>query len=152
MRRSKHVATAGQPRGQIVDGISILERPAEVEDRAILGYQEGDLITGSGNAHIIATLVERTSRFTMLGKLNGNDTGSVVVALSKQVGKLLAELRKSLTWDRRGELASHRKFTVATKVPVYFFCDVQSPWQPGTNENTNPVLCQYFPKGTGLSG
>lgn len=150
MRRSKKSTTEGQPRGQIVDGISIRERPAEIEDRAIPGHWEGDLITGSGNTHI-ATLVERHSRFTMLVKVEGKDTASVVAALSKQVRKLPTELRKSLTWDRGTELASHKQFTVATNVPVYF-CDPRSPWQRGTNENTNRLLRQYFPKGTSLSG
>jgi IS30 family transposase len=150
MRRSKKATTDGQPRGQIVDGISIRERPAEVEDRAIPGHWEGDLITGSKNTHI-ATLVERQSRFTMLVKVKGKDTASVVAALSKQVRKLPAELRKSLTWDRGTELANHKKFTIATNVPVYF-CDPQSPWQRGTNENTNRLLRQYFPKDTELSG
>jgi IS30 family transposase len=121
-----------------------------VEDRAIPGHWEGDLITGSKNTHI-ATLVERQSRFTMLVKVKGKDTASVVAALSKQVRKLPAELRKSLTWDRGTELANHKKFTIATNVPVYF-CDPQSPWQRGTNENTNRLLRQYFPKGTELSG
>ena len=150
MRRSKSAGTDGQPRGQIVDGASIHERPAEVEDRAIPGHWEGDLITGSKNTHI-ATLVERHSRFTMLVKVQGKDTVSVVTALSKQVRKLPSELRRSLTWDRGMELAHHKKFTIATDVQVYF-CDPQSPWQRGTNENTNRLLRQYFPKGTDLSG
>jgi IS30 family transposase len=150
MRRSKNAATSGQPRGQIVDGVSIRERPADIEDRAIPGHWEGDLITGSKNTHI-ATLVERRSRFTMLVKVRGKDTVSVVAALSKQVRKLPSELRRSLTWDRGMEMAQHKKFTVATDVQVYF-CDPQSPWQRGTNENTNRLLRQYFPKGTDLSG
>jgi IS30 family transposase len=150
MRRSKHASTEGQPRGRIVDGISIHDRPADVEDRAIPGHWEGDLITGSNNTHI-ATLVERHSRFTMLVKVAGKDTNSVVTALSQQVRKLPAELRKSLTWDRGMELAQHKKFTIVTNVKVYF-CDPQSPWQRGTNENTNRLLRQYFPKGTDLSG
>ncbi len=150
MRRSKHASTDGQPRGQIVDGVSIRERPADVEDRAIPGHWEGDLITGSRNTHI-ATLVERHSRFTMLVKVPGKDTASVVGALSKQVRKLPSQLRRSLTWDRGMEMAHHKKFTVATDVQVYF-CDPQSPWQRGTNENTNRLLRQYFPKGTDLSG
>ena len=150
MRRSKHATTDGQPRGRIIDGISIHERPADVEDRAIPGHWEGDLITGSNNTHI-ATLVERHSRFTMLVKVAGKDTNSVVTALSQQVRKLPAELRKSLTWDRGMELARHKQFTIATHVKVYF-CDPQSPWQRGTNENTNRLLRQYFPKGTDLSG
>lgn len=149
MRRSKNASTEGQPRGQIIDGISIRERPASVEDRAIPGHWEGDLITGSKNCHI-ATLVERHSRFTMLVKISGKDTVSVVTALSMQVRKLPAELRRSLTWDRGMELAHHKKFTVATNVQVYF-CDPQSPWQRGTNENTNRLLRQYLPKGTDLS-
>ena len=142
--------TDGQPRGQIVDGVSIRERPADIEDRAIPGHWEGDLITGSKNTHI-ATLVERHSRFTMLVKVRGKDTVSVVDALSKQVRKLPSALRRSLTWDRGMEMAHHKKFTVATDVQVYF-CDPQSPWQRGTNENTNRLLRQYFPKGTDLSG
>ena len=150
MRRSKHATTDGQPHGRIIDGISIHERPADVEDRAIPGHWEGDLITGSNNTHI-ATLVERHSRFTMLVKVAGKDTNSVVTALSQQVRKLPAELRKSLTWDRGMELARHKQFTIATHVKVYF-CDPQSPWQRGTNENTNRLLRQYFPKGTDLSG
>ena len=150
MRRSKHATTDGQPHGRIIDGISIHERPADVEDRAIPGHWEGDLITGSNNTHI-ATLVERHSRFTMLVKVAGKDTNSVVTALSQQVRKLPAELRQSLTWDRGMELARHKQFTIATHVKVYF-CDPQSPWQRGTNENTNRLLRQYFPKGTDLSG
>lgn len=150
MRRSKNARTEGQSRGQIIDGISIRERPADVEDRAIPGHWEGDLITGSNNTHI-ATLVERYSRFTLLVKVQGKDTVSVVSALSKQVRKLPVELRRSLTWDRGMELAHHKKFTVATNVQVYF-CDPRSPWQRGTNENTNRLLRQYFPKGTDLSG
>lgn len=149
MRRAKNASTADQPRGQIVDAISIRERPAQIEDRAIPGHWEGDLIAGSKNTHI-ATLVERGSRFTILVKVTGKDTASVVRALSKQVRKLPAELRRSLTWDRGMELAGHKRFTVATNVQVYF-CDPQSPWQRGTNENTNGLLRQYFPKGTDLS-
>jgi IS30 family transposase len=150
MRRSKSASTDGQPRGRIVDGVSIRERPADVEDRAIPGHWEGDLITGSKNTHI-ATLVERYSRFTILVKVRGKDTISVVTALTKQVRKLPSELRRSLTWDRGMEMARHTEFTVATDVQVYF-CDPQSPWQRGTNENTNRLLRQYFPKGTDLSG
>jgi IS30 family transposase len=150
MRRAKNASTKGQPRGQIIDGISIHDRPAQIEDRALPGHWEGDLMTGSNNTHI-ATLVERHSRFTMLVKVLGKDTTSVVTALSKQICKLPAQLRQSLTWDRGMELAHHKKFTVATDVQVYF-CDPQSPWQRGTNENTNRLLRQYFPKGTDLSG
>ena len=148
MRRGKHATTAG-PRGQIIDGISIHDRPAQIEDRAIPGHWEGDLITGSNNSHI-ATLVERHSRFTLLVKVLGKDTTSVVSALSREIRKLPAQLRQSLTWDRGMELAHHKKLTLATTVQVYF-CDPRSPWQRGTNENTNRLLRQYFPKGTDLS-
>jgi transposase, IS30 family len=150
MRRSKHASTEGQPRGQIVDGVSIRDRPADIEDRAIPGHWEGDLIAGSKNTHI-ATLVERHSRFTMLVKVQGKDAASVTAALTRQVCKLPSTLRRSLTWDRGMEMAHHQQFTVATDVKVYF-CDPQSPWQRGTNENTNRLLRQYFPKGTDLSG
>jgi IS30 family transposase len=150
IRRSRHSRADGQSRGQIVDAISIRERPAEVEDRAIPGHWEGDLLSGSRNSHI-ATLVERHSRFTMLVKVPSKDTATVVAALSKHVRKLPASLRRSLTWDRGHEMAKHKSFTVATKVQV-FFCDPQSPWQRGTNENTNGLLRQYFPKKTDLSG
>jgi IS30 family transposase len=149
MRRSKHSRTKGQVRGQIIDGISIRERPAEIEDRAIPGHWEGDLIAGSNNTHI-ATLVERLSRYTVLVKVEGKDTGNVVSALIREVQGLPSELRQSLTWDRGMELAQHKKFTIATDVQVYF-CDPQSPWQRGTNENTNRLLRQYFPKKTDLS-
>ena len=149
MRRAKVATTKGQPRGQIIDAVSIRERPADVEDRAIPGHWEGDLISGARNSHI-ATLVERHSRFTLLVKVAGKNTSSVVNALSKQVRKLPAHLRQSLTWDRGMELAKHNDFTIATDVKVYF-CDPQSPWQRGTNENTNRLLRQYFPNGTDLS-
>jgi IS30 family transposase len=149
MRRAKNASTAGQPRGQIIDGLSIRARPAEVEDRAIPGHWEGDLMAGSKNTHM-ATLVERQSRFTMLVKVSGKDTASVVRALSRHVRTLPRALRRSLTWDRGMELAHHQRFTVATDVQVYF-CDPKSPWQRGTNENTNRLLRQYFPNGADLS-
>lgn len=149
MRQSKKNNTKGNTRGRIIDGVSIHERPAEIEDRAIPGHWEGDLISGSHNSHI-ATLVERQSRFTLLVKVKGKDTKSVVSALSKQITKLPAILRKTLTWDRGMELASHKQFTVVTDINVYF-CDPQSPWQRGTNENTNRLIRQYYPKGTDLS-
>ncbi len=149
MRRARTASTAGQERGRIVDAVSIRERPAEVEDRAIPGHWEGDLLSGSHNSHI-ATLVERTTRFTKLIRVEGKDTASVVAGLSKQVRTLPADLRRTLTWDRGPELAQHARFTVATNVKVYF-CDPRSPWQRGTNENTNGLLRQYFPDGTDLS-
>jgi IS30 family transposase len=149
MRRSLHATVSGQSRGQIVDALSIRERPAEVEDRAVPGHWEGDLLSGAKNSYI-ATLVERHSRFVMLVKVPGKETEVVVAALSRHVRKLPATLRRSLTWDRGLEMARHKAFTVATDVKVYF-CDPQSPWQRGTNENTNLLLRQYFPRGTDLS-
>jgi IS30 family transposase len=149
MRRSRHASPSGQSRGKIVDAISIRERPAEVEDRAIPGHWEGDLLSGAKNSYI-ATLVERHSRFAMLIKVPSKETDVVVAALSRHVRRLPATLRRSLTWDRGLEMAKHKDFTVATDVKVYF-CDPQSPWQRGTNENTNLLLRQYFPRGTDLS-
>jgi len=150
MRRSQHSRIFKDSRGQIADAISIRERPAEVEDRAVPGHWEGDLLSGSRNSHIV-TLVERHSRFAMLIKVPSKDTAVVVTALSRHIRKLPATLRRSLTWDRGLEMAKHKDFTVATDVQVYF-CDPQSPWQRGTNENTNLLLRQYFPRGTDLSG
>src|ERR1700726_4241704 len=150
IRRSRHSRASGHRSGQIVDAISIRERPAEIEDRAIPGHWEGDLLGGSKNSHI-ATLVERHSRFTALVKVPSKDTTAVVAALSRQVRRLPTSLRRSLTWDRGLEMAKHKTFTVATNVKVYF-CDPHSPWQRGTNENTNRLLRQYLPKRTDLSG
>lgn len=150
MRRGKSSSTEEQTRGQIVDAVSIRLRPPEVEDRAVPGHWEGDLISGSKNSHI-ATLVERRSRFVLLVQTKGKDTTSVVDALIRQVKQLPVGLMASLTWDRGSELAQHKRFTVATNVAMYF-CDPRSPWQRGTNENTNRLLRQYFPKGTDLSG
>src|SRR4030088_3255445 len=148
MRRPKsHNAKSGQ--GHILDMVSIRERPAEVEDRAVPGHWEGDLLTGANDTHI-ATLIERHSRFTMLVKLPRKDTTTVVAALAKHVRKLPEELRRSLTWDQGKEMSGHKRFTVATNVQVYF-CDPRSPWQRGSNENTNGLLRQYFPRGTDLS-
>jgi len=149
MRRSRHASANGQSRGQIVDAISIRERSAEAEDRAIPGHWEGDLLSGGKNSYI-ATLVERHSRFLMLIKVPSKETEAVVTALSQHVRKLPATLRRSLTWDRGLEMAKHKEFTIATDVQVYF-CDPQSPWQRGSNENTNLLLRQYFPRGTDLS-
>ena len=147
--RSKHIGQKGEGQGQIKDIISISERPASVEDRAVPGHWEGDLITGSKNSYI-ATLVERHTRYVMLAKVTGKDTQTVVSALIKQARKLPTELYKSLTWDRGKELSDHRRFSLETDIDVYF-CDPRSPWQRGSNENTNGLLRQYFPKGTDLS-
>ena len=149
MRRSQHSRIFKDSRGQIVDALSIRERPAEAQDRAIPGHWEGDLLAGAKNSYL-ATLVERHSRFVMLIKVRSKDTEVVVAALSRHVRKLPATLRRSLTWDRGLEMAKHKAFTVATDVKVYF-CDPQSPWQRGTNENTNLLLRQYFLRGTDLS-
>ena len=147
--RMPRAASTRLPPSQIQDAVRISERPPEVEDRAIPGHWEGDLLAGSKNSHI-ATLVERHSRYLMLVKVPGKDTHTVVSALTRHVRKLPRELRRSLTWDRGVELADHKRFTLATNVAVYF-CDPSSPWQRGSNENTNGLLRQYFPKGTDLS-
>jgi IS30 family transposase len=149
MRRAKAANTEGQRRGQIRDAISIRERPAEVEDRAVPGHWEGDLIAGTNNSYI-ATLVERHSRYVMLVRVPGKDTATVVTCLSGHIQTLPNGLMSSLTWDRGTELAQHQRFSVATDVAVYF-CDPQSPWQRGSNENTNGLLRQYLPKKTDLS-
>ena len=149
IRRSKHAKSKGVGQGEIKDIVSIRERPASVEDRAVPGHWEGDLIAGSKNTHI-ATLVERKTRYVMLAKVNSRDTKTVVKALIRQSRKLPKELYKSLTWDRGKELSDHKEFSLATDITVYF-CDPRSPWQRGSNENTNGLLRQYFPKRTDLS-
>ena len=135
--------------GRITDTVSIRERPAEVEDRAVPGHWEGDLLIGSRNSQI-ATLVERNTRYAMLARVKSKDSETVINALIKQAHKLPRELYKSLTWDRGSEMADHKRFSLETDIKVYF-CDPQSPWQRGSNENTNGLLRQYFPKGMDLS-
>ena len=149
IRRSRHASLKHDGLGQITDAISIRERPASAEDRAVPGHWEGDLIAGSNNSYI-ATLVERHTRYVMLARVSNKQTETVIKALIKQAHKLPRELYQSLTWDRGKEMAEHQKFTLATDIKVYF-CDPQSPWQRGSNENTNGLLRQYFPKGTDLS-
>jgi len=148
-RRSRHHTQKTDNHGRILDTVSISERPASAEDRAVPGHWEGDLISGSGNTYI-ATLVERHTRYVMLAKVDSKKTETVINALIKQARKLPQELYKSLTWDRGKEMADHKRFSLATEIDVYF-CDPQSPWQRGSNENTNGLLRQYFPKGTDLS-
>lgn len=149
MRRARNSSLKQQGPGKITNAVSISERPASAEDRAVPGHWEGDLIAGTNNS-FIATLVERHSRYLMLAKVKNKDSESVIAALIKQSKKLPAELYKSLTWDRGTEMARHQKFTLATDIDVYF-CDPKSPWQRGSNENTNRLLRQYFPKGTDLA-
>jgi IS30 family transposase len=149
IRRSRHATAKGDQRGRIVDAVSIRERPASAEDRAVPGHWEGDLLCGSSNSYVV-TLVERHSRYVMLAKVPNRDSRSVVNALIEQARSLPDELCKSLTWDRGKEMAEHKRFTLATDVAVYF-CDPHSPWQRGSNENTNRLLRQYLPKGTDLS-
>ena len=148
-RLFRHSGLKGKGLGKISNTVSIRERPASVEERAVPGHWEGDLIAGSNNSYI-ATLVERHTRYVMLAKVKNKDTQSVITALIKQSKKLPSELYKSLTWDRGSELADHQRFTLATDIDVYF-CDPRSPWQRGSNENTNGLLRQYFPKGTDLA-
>lgn len=149
IRRSKQATQKKQGLGQIKDMVSIRERPASIEDRAVPGHWEGDLVAGSNNSYI-ATLVERHTRYVMLARVHSKDTETVINALINQAKKLPNELYKSLTWDRGKELADHQRFSLATNIKVYF-CDPSSPWQRGSNENTNGLLRQYFPKGMDLS-
>ncbi len=148
MRQAKGVRSQGG-RGKMADAVSISERPAAAEDRAVPGHWEGDLLAGGRNSYI-GTLVERKTRYVMLVKVRSKHTQEVVTALKRVVGKLPIQLRQSLTWDRGKELAQHKDFSMATHMQVYF-CDPCSPWQRGSNENTNGLLRQYFPKGTDLS-
>lgn len=148
MRQSKQVRSEGG-RGKITDAVSISERPAVIEDRAVPGHWEGDLLAGSNNSYV-STLVERQSRFLTLVRVRSKHTQEVVGALKRVVGGLPAQLRQSLTWDRGKEMSQHKDFSMATDMQVYF-CDPNSPWQRGSNENTNGLLRQYFPKGKDLS-
>ena len=149
IRRFRHATLKRSGLGKFNDAVLIRDRPAEVEDRAVPGHWERDLIAGSGN-RFIATLGERHTRFVMLAKVGNKDSHSVIQALIKQSHKLPKELYRSLTWDRGSEMAGHKKFTLATDIDVYL-CEPHSPWQRGSNENTNRLLRQYFPKGTDLS-
>lgn len=149
MRRSRHHTQKTDTHGRITGTVSISERPAMVEDRALPGHWEGDLLCGSKTSQI-ATLVERHTRYVMLLKVAREDSQTVINALIKHARKLPKNLYKTLTWDRAKEMADHKRFTLATDIQVYF-CDPQNPWQRGTNENTNGLLRQYFPKGTDLS-
>ncbi|VVE85085.1 integrase [Pandoraea sputorum] len=147
MRHSRFSSTKGA-RNTIADAVSIHDRPPEAADRAVPGHWEGDLVSGAHNTHV-ATWVERRSWFAIIVKVKGEDTMSVVAGLKRAVKRLPQHLPKSLTWDRDMELANHKDFTIAMDVKVYF-CDPRSPWQRGTNENTNRLRPQYLPHGTQL--
>jgi IS30 family transposase len=148
--RRARAAARHERRGHLADVVSIRERPPAVEDRAVPGHWEGDLLAGTRRSHIV-TLVERSSRYVLLARLrDGRDTHNVVRVLQRQVRRLPRGLMQTLTWDRGKEMAAHRRFTIATNVQVYF-CDPRSPWQRGSNENTNGLLRQYLPTGTDLS-
>ena len=150
-RRTYRRPRSAGPRGHasVVDGVSISQRPAEVEDRAVPGHWESDLILGTVNSYI-ATLVERTTRFVMLAKVKSKDTKTVLAAIAKVITRLPEQLRKTVTFDRGSEFAGHKEFAVTTGVDV-FFCDPHSPWQRGSNENTNGLLRGYFPRGEDVS-
>lgn len=150
IRRSVHNSVTGQWRSQIKDAVSIRERPAEADDRAVPGHWEGDLLLGRHWTQI-ATVVERATRFTVLVQVDGRDMESVTAGLSREMNLLPKQLHRSLTWDRGMELADHKTVTKNTGLDVYF-ADPHSPWQRGTNENTNRLLRQYFPKGVSLKG
>lgn len=149
MHRSHHHTQKTPDHGRIKDTVSIRKHPASVEDRAVPGHWEGYLIIGSNNSQI-ATLVERHTRYVMLVKVETQDSKTVINALTKHAHKLPRELYKSLTWDRGKEMAEHKRFSLDTDIKVHF-CDPKSPWQRGSNENTNGLLRQYFPKGMDLS-
>ncbi len=148
-RRPRAQARATRGPGQLVDIVRLADRPPSADNRAVPGHWEGDLLIGKRGTQI-ATLVERQSRFVVLERLPSADSPTVVRALARRIQRLPAHLKQSLTWDRGKEMAQHKAFTIATDVQVYF-CDPQSPWQRGSNENTNGLLRQYFPKGMDLS-